>query len=236
MKLSYTDAANESGKTILIYGGSGAGKTYFAARAPKPLYIDIEGGKLTILKMKLKLPILEPTSYPEIVEILSIFSMGTPEPEGYKVKIDGQVLHFNSIIIDTVDEMGRKVMQSILKDAKKEIPVFEQWNLCITRIRNLLESFRNLSRKGVNVFFLCHEELEKSDLTKIVKGQPAIFGKLSEEIQAMVDIVFHLTVVNGVRQVDAQPVGIWGGKDRTGSILKTEAADFDTIWKKLSAS
>ena len=236
MKLNYTDdPMGRNGKSFVVYGPSGSGKTYFAAQAPKPLYIDIEGGKLTIRKMGLHVPVVTPETYNDLITIQTALSTGKWDEDDYIFKLDGQEVRIQTIIIDTIDELARKVMKDVLAGARKEIPEFAQWNLTSIRTRSLLETFRNFAFRGLHVFFLAHEEIEKSDNTGIVKGQPEIFGKLAEGIQGMVDLVIHLSVKNGEWYMDGRIQGIWQAKDRTGSLTKTEKADFKTIWPKIIA-
>jgi hypothetical protein len=90
---------------VLLYGLSGMGKTTMAATFPKPLFLDLEGGMLSVRKFKpLRFP-ANPSesvrSYPQVVEFYQYVANAVNPP-------------FQTIVIDSLNELQSLITQYVV--------------------------------------------------------------------------------------------------------------------------
>lgn len=90
---------------VLLYGVSGTGKTTMAATFPKPIFLDLEGGLLSVRKYK---PLRYPkdpsesiTHYLEVVEF-------------YKLVLSAKNPPFETIVIDSLNELQLLVTKYVV--------------------------------------------------------------------------------------------------------------------------
>ena len=86
---------------LLLYGVPGLGKSYFASKFPKALFVDLEGGLNQIDCVKT--PRIK--SYEEFLEACKIFKE-TPE--------------YTTLVIDTVDILEQLIWRKVCKDGNSK--------------------------------------------------------------------------------------------------------------------
>jgi len=211
--------------TVLVYGPPGSGKTWFAGTFPNTLFIDCQGGLLTVRKKNVAF--IRPRSYVELLQ----------------ATIAENVAEFETIALDTATEAARIVMDSTLTVSGvriRELPQLQDWMQTIERVRQF---FRKLLDLDEHVVVTCEEAIIKDEDTGRVIAGPSLPGKLTHEAGALFDCVFHLrnvfnqTTKTKQRVILTEPEGMYQQvKDRTGVLEKLEVPDFQVIWKKLQSA
>ncbi len=204
--------------TTLVYGTPGAGKTYFCGTFPKPLFIDCNGGLMTVRAKQVHY--VAPETYAELLTVLS-----------------SDLSEFETVILDTSTEAARIALESALALSGRQLPQLSDWALAIERLRRLVRQFMDLPQ---HIVWTAEEKTTRDEDTGRLFAGPSLPGQLSAEIGAFFDCVFHLRSVfnpgsgKRERRLLTEPDGIYYAKDRTGKLEKFEVPDFPTLWAKIS--
>lgn len=214
--------------SLLIYGSSGAGKTVLSAQSPKQpvLFLSCDPGTAGGLTSAVRFKPLQVkiTSWSQFMQLL-------PQLE----KDAG--IKFNTLVLDSITYFQRIVMQSILTLTGREIARFEDWNLCVERLRNAINK---LASFNCSLIMTATEQLIRDEITGKVQGLPNVPGKLAQELPAATDICIRLFTRTGFDQTgkkivrymfQSTPDEMWTGKDRTG-LLPPEGLQ-DEFWRYL---
>jgi AAA domain-containing protein len=174
---------------LLVYGKSGVGKTYLAGSAygvpemRRVLYIDVEGGALTLRRV-----------FPD-VETVRIQSWGDMQKVYDALFAGGH--GFNTVILDSLTEIQKFNMDSIMRklidkndDRDMDVPSLREWGKNLEQIRRFVRAFRDLP---INVIFTALEREDKDRLLRPVK-LPSLSGKMAQEVAAFLDIVLYYNI------------------------------------------
>lgn len=203
---------------MLVYGDPGVGKTVFSCSGDRTIFIDVEGGSLSIQKrIKAKKVVRKRfDTFDEIEE----FVRGLRE-KGSKA---------DTLVIDSITELQKKLMDSIVaQHPEVKRPYGDgltvgDWGYNTERMRRFIRMARDLD---MNVIFTALAMDEKNEMTGAVKTLPKMSSKLSADVCGYVDIVGYLYVDNvtdedgesmPVRRMLVQPVGMYYAKDRSGAL------------------
>ena len=206
--------------TLLVYGTPGSGKTYFCGTFPKPLFIDCNGGLMTVRDKRVTY--IEPGTYMDLLTVLH-----------------ADLSSFDTVILDTATEAARLSLESALALSGRQLPQLSDWALAIERLRRLVRQFIDLPNK--HVIWTAEEKITRDEDTGRLFAGPALPGQLSGEIGAFFDCVFHIrSVFNPTsgkreRKLLTEPDGIYYAKDRTGKLGKFEAPNFSVLWTKINS-
>lgn len=203
---------------MLVYGDPGVGKTVFACSANKALYVDVEGGSLSVrdrIKSK-KVQHKKFESFDEIEE----YVFGLRE-NGSKA---------DTIIIDSITEL-QKILMDYVVASHPEVKrpygdglTVSDWGYNTERMRRFVRMVRDLD---MNVILVALPMDIKNDMTGAVKTLPKMNEKLSTDVCGYVDIVGYLFADEEVdedgtheqvRRMLFQPTGQYYAKDRSGSL------------------
>lgn len=203
---------------MLVYGDPGVGKTVFSCSGDRTIFIDVEGGSLSIQKRIKDKKVVRKRfdTFDEIEE----FVRGLRE-KGSKA---------DTLVIDSITELQKKLMDSIV-DQHPEVKrpygdglTVGDWGYNTERMRRFIRMARDLD---MNVIFTALAMDEKNEMTGAVKTLPKMSSKLSADVCGYVDIVGYLYVDNvtdedgesvPVRRMLVQPVGMYYAKDRSGAL------------------
>ena len=201
---------------MLVYGDPGVGKTVFSCSGDRTIFIDVEGGSLSIQKRIKDKKVVRKRfdTFDEIEE----FVRGLRE-KGSKA---------DTLVIDSITELQKKLMDSIVvQHPEVKRPYGDgltvgDWGYNTERMRRFIRMARDLD---MNVIFTALAMDEKNEMTGAVKTLPKMSSKLSADVCGYVDIVGYLYVDNvtdedgesvPVRRMLVQPVSMYYAKDRSG--------------------
>ena len=203
---------------MLVCGDRGVGKTVFSCSVDRTIFIDVEGGSLSIQKRikDKKVARKRFDTFDEIEE----FVRGLRE-KGSKA---------DTLVIDSITELQKKLMDSMVaQHPEVKRPYGDgltvgDWGYNTERMRRFIRMARDLD---MNVIFTALAMDEKNEMTGAVKTLPKMSSKLSADVCGYVDIVGYLYVDNAtdedgesvpVRRMLVQPVGMYYAKDRSGAL------------------
>ncbi len=206
---------------ILIYGDYGAGKTTLSGTATDVpamndvLFINAEAGDLSLAQRADDLDTITITNYTQfarIYEFLRAHCRARDQKDNVELaRLEGLVRgclpeevkkprHFRTVIIDSLSEVQRYCMMSLLGvqlekiqlDVTPGIPEFKEWGQSADMIRTLVRAFRDLP---MNVIFVCSQKAEQDEQKKY-HYTLHLPGKLANDVQGFLDIVGYLAVGN----------------------------------------
>jgi hypothetical protein len=177
---------------LMVYGGFGVGKTYFAGSAVQVpemrpvLLIDNDGGSRTLVgKSQFK-----------GIKIFRVYQF-----EAYNkiyALIEANPTAFRTVIIDNLNEahgmaMRLEMERVCAKDPTREpdVPSQREYGIVRAQIRKMLTFFNNL---GINLIVTNHADLVKDEVGGHTYIRPALAGKLNYEAPGLLGIVGYLTV------------------------------------------
>ena len=174
---------------LLIYGKSGVGKTRLAGSAhavpemKRVLYIDIEGGVLTLRKEFPGVERLRITAWKEMQAVYDALYAG-----GHG---------FSTVILDSLTEIQKFNMNEIMlkliegKDERDmDVPSLREWGKNLEQTRRFVRAFRDLP---LNVIFTALEREDKDRAGRPLK-LPSLSGKMAGEVAAFLDIVLYYNI------------------------------------------
>jgi phage nucleotide-binding protein len=192
---------------VLVYGPPGIGKTTFAATAPKPLIIDVEGGTMSIMDREV-----------DIVKAVTSYDVNDAIQHAISNK-------YETIVFDSLTRYSEILMDSILSEARVAKPQIQHWGELITRIK---KAIWKLQTYDINTIFICLEKEFEED--KHVIKRPMLNGNLSQSIPAIMDVCAYLYVNDlGERVMSVNGNARFYAKHRTprqNSIKEDIAPDF----------
>jgi len=173
----------------------------------KLLYFDLEHGKRTLgsrqdIEKMLGYPTLEPSSYKEFQKIVKqLYVPKTVEETvnigGIKVKQSRKVVEpkaeIDGIIVDTVSELSKKYMRSLMGTENKM--QLQDWSKLKNTLDNLLDMLTMLP--GI-LICNCHSKIQTmgDGENKII---PYIDGSTKEDISKWFDFVFYCKAKTGLK-------------------------------------
>jgi phage nucleotide-binding protein len=173
---------------LLVYGNAGVGKTVLAGSASEieemspVLFLDIEGGTLSISKRFPDVDVVRLSSWKNMQEVYNALYEGEG---GYK-----------TVVLDSLTEIQKfsmdQIMAELIKDnpdRDRDIPSMREWGKNIEQIRRLVRGFRDLD---YNVIFTALAVHDKDDRTGLWRTRPSLSGKLSGEVAGFIDIVGYM--------------------------------------------
>lgn len=212
---------NKQGAKILVYGESGAGKTYTCSTAPgKVLVISMEAGLLSI-RDKENVDAIEIKSYEELNQIYGELRAGEHD--------------YDTVCLDSISEMSEILLEHELNINKNALKAYGNVQNACT---NVMRMFRDLP---MHVIFVCKMAKENNEGAWFF--QPKMIGKqLGQSIPYFFDEVLCLRVME---QTDSEGKSIhtrwfqttlaegYVCKDRSGKLEPLEEPNLTTVIAKL---
>lgn len=174
---------------LLLYGEWGVGKTRLAGSADavagmrKVLFVDIEGGTLTLRNCYPDVDVLRVKTWDDMQNVYN---------ELFATNCGG----YNTIVIDSLTEIQKFNMNDIMRqvienDSERDpdIPALRDWGKNIEQIRRFVRAFRDLP---CNTIFTALVKSEKDNKTGVVTKKPSLSGKLGDEVAGFLDIVLFM--------------------------------------------
>lgn len=222
IEISYTnDTDGSSGRTILVYGESGAGKTrLIPTMTNNPMIIDSEGGLLSISDSKI--PVIKVRTMKDVNDAIAV------------VLSEEHRHNFGDIVIDSITEISEIILADGLKNNKDPRKAYGE---CLEETKDIIRKFKHI--EGKNVYMIAKQTYEKDENGVMMYGPLFPGRQLPIAIPYMFDTVMALRVFQGEdgdRQTAlmCQTDGKWKAKDRGGKLDQFEKPDLGHIVKKLN--
>jgi len=175
---------------LLVYGKSGVGKTRLAGSAfavpemRRVLYIDIEGGVLTLRKEFPGVERVRITTWKEMQQVYDALYAG-----GHG---------FSTVVLDSLTEIQKFNMNEIMlkliegkgDERDMDVPSIREWGKNLEQTRRFVRAFRDLP---LNVIFTALEREDKDRAGRPIK-LPSLSGKMAGEVAAFLDIVLYYNI------------------------------------------
>lgn len=139
---------------VLVIGGPGAGKTRMSSFWPRPIYLDCENSRGSLVDRRM--PYAEIRSSKDMLDALEYLKSleRTPKPER----------KFQTVVVDTVDSFQRLVKDEWLADNKAGVFTgYDAWGYLDSKMGMLLTRLLNLD---YNVIVLVHYKEKRSEDAK----------------------------------------------------------------------
>jgi len=170
IQFTTTDVAWPKYVRAFVAGHPGTGKTTWSASAPKPLIVNCNAG-LAALAGK-DVPFITVDSLTALTEALKVANGGEDN--------DGNSLDVETVIIDSLDDLQRRVMKRRLKSVNRDHPDFEDWGWIADQFNMIFESTRKLK---TNLIVTARLHMET--------GLPAVSGQFAHQVHNYVDYGFE---------------------------------------------
>lgn len=221
INLKHTGDLKSDGVKLLVYGSSGAGKTYLCQTLPKPIVLSAESGLLPLREANL--PYVEINSMEDLQEAYE-WVTESKEAKGYK-----------SVALDSISEIA----EVVLSFEKKQFSDARQaYGAMQDQMGDLIRAFRDLP--GKNVYMSAKVEKTQDEMGRILY-YPGIPGnKFQQQLPYFFDEVLALRIEkddegNSQRALMCDGDGVWLAKDRSGKLEPWEAPDLGTLIEKIGS-
>lgn len=184
-------AAQPPWLNMMIYGGSGVGKTLLGGTAATVaemsplLVIDAEEGSMTLNNLK------DFSGDIDVVKLENWRTMQSIYNDLYKGEHP-----YKTVMIDSGTEVQQLAMNDVLGTTGRVLdigvtPEFKDWYKNTEQIRRMIRAFRDLPMHTIVTAL----EMDSQDpRTKVMMKRPAFSNKLSQQIPAFFDTVFYMYV------------------------------------------
>lgn len=178
-----TTGAEDYGQYIkaLFCGPPGSGKTLISSTFPNPFFASAEGGLMSIWDRSIKHSKIRSSH-----DLTDVMVMATQDPSVREQMVGAPV---ETIVIDTIDEIAKILIQERLSEGKKETLAMGDWGWLGDQLRGIVRGFRNLD---LHIVFTCHIKSTEDSETGRTYFKPAIQGAMGDEIAGYVDLALLL--------------------------------------------
>lgn len=217
---------------VLIYGQPGAGKTRFAAGAPKPKFYDFENSTTTLEYVPELVWIIEQNRvvrYPDPLELFNSIRKDVRDPEVETIVIDSFTTAVDTYLQDYMEKQGRK-------------DEFTRYDSDYGPATNLFTKlFTRLQRASINVILVGHERFDRSNDREqtVTRIYPYVTPALRSAVTRLVDFAGYLEIQPGTqnraatRRMYCNPTHLIEAKNRLNiQELYLENPTWDTIFGK----
>jgi phage nucleotide-binding protein len=216
---SLADSITHNGIKVLLFSGSGNGKTSMLKTAGKTLLISLENGELSLSGAE-NIDVLSPRSMAELRECYTIATENVDK--------------YDTVAIDSLTELGEMIVAELGKNPEFNSAKdgFKLWAKYSEDMYAVAKAFRDL--KGVNVIIIALAETRKENFEdRLYPMIPA--QKIQLKLPALYDEVLYLAVdESGTRSIITNPTSGILAKDRSSRLDPIEEPDFQVIFKKIN--
>lgn len=245
LKLTKSSAREVTYIRALVHGDSGIGKTTSLRTLPEKRTLIATGERGLIPLREKDIPAARIEDWEDVRGIVEEFLYGPVEIDGERITC----LAFDSLT-EVSDICKRQIVtkdrRSLISERSKgktdkpsnvyeDLMQMEDYNLYSVRMRNFLSSVVHLP---VHVIFTSLSDWREDKQTGTQHRVPALSGKLSLEIPAFFDLVFHMeTATNeegeSTRVFRTNNDGRVIAKDASGVLAPLEEPDWSKIFGKI---
>jgi hypothetical protein len=210
--MKITSGKQTRAQRVVIYGVESVGKSTFAAKFPKPLFLDIESGTA-----HLDVDRVEIGNWAELLGAL----------------VACKTTDYETIIIDSADWAERLCTEDLLASSKKQsIEDFgfgKGWVMVAERMSRMLAAVDHLIECGKNVVLIAHSKIVRFEAPDALAAYDRYELKLSKQcsplLKEFADELWFMRFKTRVSTTDTGRGKGIGGKERI--ILTTHSAAYD---------
>jgi hypothetical protein len=179
---------------VLVYGGSGTGKTTFASTFPKPFFFDFDGGMLSVRGKD-----VEYESYVDKSMLCpDAYNRFSSQLDNMSSALAGGHLPFQTVVLDSITTLQEAMLRDIQKTNKTlgKQTTLQEWGILVGKMEDILYRITSLN---VHMVAIAHEQIIQDELTSEIVVLPLIVGKkLPDRIALWFDEVYHARVDRGI--------------------------------------
>jgi len=210
--MKITTGKQTRAQRVVIYGVESVGKSTFAAKFPKPLFLDIEQGT-----SHLDVDRCDIGSWKQLTEALA----------------EAKVTEYQTIVIDSADWAERLCVEDLLATSKKtsieDFGFGKGWVMVAERMSRMLASIDMLIDAGKHVVLIAHSKIVKFEAPDALAAYDRYELKLSKQssplLKEFADELWFLRFKTKVSTSDTGRGKGLGGKERI--LLTTHSAAYD---------
>ena len=210
--MKITKGKQSRAQRVVIYGVESVGKSTFAAKFPKPLFLDIEQGT-----SHLDVDRCDIGSWKQLTDSLT----------------ECRSSEYKTIVIDSADWAERLCIEDLLATTKKtsieDFGYGKGWVMVAERMARMLSSVDALIEVGKNVVLIAHSKIHKFEAPDALAAYDRYELKLSKQcsplLKEFADELWFLRFKTKVSTTDTGRGKGIGGKERI--ILTTHSAAYD---------
>lgn len=215
---------------MLLYGQPGAGKTVFAASAPRPLILDTERGSKSLL------------NHPKLagVDVLQVYTFKDLHDIFWELKDTESEFSkkYDSVIIDSISELQKVQLDELLdaaveknKNRSPYLPEWQEFNMNTNAMRRIVIAFRDLEK---HLVITAHSIAEKDGMEGSMVYRTATTPKLATTLEGVMDIVGYMTLDKAkdgtyTRNIQVHPDRRVRAKTRVGLPPIVQNPSFNTL-------
>lgn len=165
----------------VIHGGPGVGKTYFAASAPNPVFIDWERSTETLrYSTEFKdTPVFRPTHFKEVWDFVK------EAPKKY-----------STVVLDTATSMqvayNTEYMEGVEKATKRDKYLPYQGDFR-RGANELTDFFLTLQEMPINLIVITHSDYIRDEETKkVISIEPLLTPAVKKNLSAFINVIAYL--------------------------------------------
>jgi phage nucleotide-binding protein len=173
---------------LMVYGDPGVGKTVLCGSASlvadmnPVLFVDMEGGTLSIRELYPNVDVVRVKNMIEMQEVYDALRKGETE--------------YKTVVIDSLTElqkfsMGQVMLKVVEEDPDRDpdIPSLREWGKNLEQTRRFVRAFRDLP---LNTLFTALANIDKDQKTGKILTRPGLTGKAANEVSGFLDIVLYM--------------------------------------------
>jgi hypothetical protein len=236
MNLQFTTSSqisNSNGIKIMVYSGSGMGKTSLVATLPRPIMLSAESGALCLRPQNIAR--MFGADNPQITYDIPIIVINNLDDmrKSYQWLLQNPT-HFDSIALDSISEIAEVVLADEMKKCK-DGRIFHP--AMVNEMIQLVKGFRDFPQK--HVYFSAKAAPIKNELTgAVLYGIQMPGNKLSPQLPYLFDEMYYLGVKkapdgSSFRFLQTQPDFQFDAKSRSGALAPIEVPNLTHIINKI---
>ena len=210
--MKITKGKQTRAQRVVIYGVESVGKSTFAAKFPKPLFLDIEGGT-----SHLDVDRCDIGTWKQLTDALT----------------EAKATDYQTVVIDSADWAERLCVEDLLATSKKtsieDFGFGKGWVMVAERMSRMLSSIDQLIDAGKNVVMIAHSKIVRFEAPDALAAYDRYELKLSKQssplLKEFADELWFLRFKTKVSTSETGKGKGIGGKERI--LLTTHSAAYD---------
>jgi hypothetical protein len=210
--MKITKGKQTRAQRVVLYGVESVGKSTFAAKFPKPLFLDIEQGT-----SHLDVDRCEINTWKQLTDALA----------------EAKATDYKTIVVDSADWAERLCVEDLLATSKKtsieDFGFGKGWVMVAERMSRMLSSIDQLIDAGKNVVMIAHSKIVRFEAPDALAAYDRYELKLSKQssplLKEFADELWFLRFKTKVSTSETGKGKGIGGKERI--LLTTHSAAYD---------